>query len=247
MANDKISLNALIEEAEAAKLSLNAYLLPQSAAELEITEEELLAKMVQMLKVMEEAAAYGLTGVRSHSGLTGGSALKLQNAAAQPGFNKLLGALATDAVTYALAVSECKGRIVAAPTAGAAGVLPGVLLALKKHCNLTEEQLARALVVAGQIGLVIAARASLAGAVGGCQAECGSAAAMAAGAAVDALGGTPAQAGTAVSIVFKVRPCGRACGSALHKTQRRCGSAGAFGGRNGAGRHRQLYSGGRSH
>ena len=206
MANDKISLNALIEEAEAAKLSLNAYLLPQSAAELEITEEELLAKMAQMLKVMEEAAAYGLTGVRSHSGLTGGSALKLQNAAAQPGFNKLLGALATDAVTYALAVSECNaamGRIVAAPTAGAAGVLPGVLLALKKHCNLTEEQLARALVVAGQIGLVIAARASLAGAVGGCQAECGSAAAMAAGAAVDALGGTPAQAGTAVSIVFK--------------------------------------------
>ncbi len=206
MANDKISLNALIEEAEAAKLSLNAYLLPQSAAELEITEEELLAKMAQMLKVMEEAAAYGLTGVRSHSGLTGGSALKLQNAAAQPGFNKLLGALATDAVTYALAVSECNaamGRIVAAPTAGAAGVLPGVLLALKKHCNLTEEQLARALVVAGQIGLVIAARASLAGAVGGCQAECGSAAAMAAGAAVDALGGNPAQAGTAVSIVFK--------------------------------------------
>ena len=206
MANDKISLNALIEEAEAAKLSLNAYLLPQSAAELEITEEELLAKMAQMLKVMEEAAAYGLTGVRSHSGLTGGSALKLQNAAAQPGFNKLLGALATDAVTYALAVSECNaamGRIVAAPTAGAAGVLPGVLLALKKHCNLTEEQLARALIVAGQIGLVIAARASLAGAVGGCQAECGSAAAMAAGAAVDALGGTPAQAGTAVSIVFK--------------------------------------------
>ena len=153
MANDKISLNALIEEAEAAKLSLNAYLLPQSAAELEITEEELLAKMAQMLKVMEEAAAYGLTGVRSHSGLTGGSALKLQNAAAQPGFNKLLGALATDAVTYALAVSECNaamGRIVAAPTAGAAGVLPGVLLALKKHCNLTEEQLARALVVAGR-------------------------------------------------------------------------------------------------
>ena len=110
--------------------------------------------------------------MRSHSGLTGGSALKLQNAAAQPGFNKLLGALATDAVTYALAVSECNaamGRIVAAPTAGAAGVLPGVLLALKKHCNLTEEQLARALVVAGQIGLVIAARASLAGAVGGLQ------------------------------------------------------------------------------
>lgn len=206
MANDKISLNALIDEAEAAKLSLSEYLLPQSAAGLELTEAELLDKMSAMLKVMEEAAAYGLTGVRSHSGLTGGSAKQLAEAAANPAFNKLLGSLATDAVTYALAVSECNaamGRIVAAPTAGAAGVLPGVLLALKKHCRLSEEALAKALVVAGNIGLVIAERASLAGAVGGCQAECGSAAAMAAGAAVDALGGTPHQAGDAVSIVFK--------------------------------------------
>lgn len=206
MANDKISLNALIDEAEAAKLSLSAYLLPQSAADLEITEAELLDKMSAMLKVMQEAVDYGLTGVHSHSGLTGGSALKLAQAAANPAFNKLLGSLATDAVTYALAVSECNaamGRIVAAPTAGAAGVLPGVLLALKKHCNLSDDALAKALVVAGNIGLVIASRASLAGAVGGCQAECGSAAAMAAGAAVDALGGSPAQAGAAVSIVFK--------------------------------------------
>ncbi len=203
MANDKISLNALINEAEAENKSLNAILVPQSAADLEITEAELLNKMAEMLKVMEESAAFGLTGVRSHSGLTGGSAQKL--AQAQPGC-KLLGELATDAVTYALAVSECNaamGRIVAAPTAGAAGVLPGVLLALKKHCNLSEDALSRALVVAGGIGLVIASRASLAGAVGGCQAECGSAAAMAAGAAVDALGGTPKQVGDAVSIVFK--------------------------------------------
>ena len=203
MANDKISLNALINEAEAENKSLNAILVPQSAADLEITEAELLTKMAEMLKVMEESAAFGLTGVRSHSGLTGGSAQKL--AQAQPGC-KLLGELATDAVTYALAVSECNaamGRIVAAPTAGAAGVLPGVLLALKKHCNLGEDALARALVVAGGIGLVIASRASLAGAVGGCQAECGSAAAMAAGAAVDALGGTPKQVGDAVSIATR--------------------------------------------
>lgn len=206
MANDKISLNALLGEAESKNISLNALLVPLSAADLEITEAELLAKMAAMLKVMEESAAYGLTGVRSHSGLTGGSAKTLAEASAQPGFKQLLGELATDAVTYALAVSECNaamGRIVAAPTAGAAGVLPGVLLALKKHCNLNEDALSRALVVAGNIGLVIAARASLAGAVGGCQAECGSAAAMAAGAAVDALGGIPKQVGDAVSIVFK--------------------------------------------
>lgn len=206
MANDKISLNALLSEAESKNISLSALLVPISAADLEITEAELLAQMADMLKVMEESAAYGLTGVRSHSGLTGGSAKTLAEAAAQPAFNKLLGDLATDAVTYALAVSECNaamGRIVAAPTAGAAGVLPGVLLALKKHCNLSDDALAKALVVAGNIGLVIAGRASLAGAVGGCQAECGSAAAMAAGAAVDALGGTPKQVGDAVSIVFK--------------------------------------------
>lgn len=206
MANDKISLNALINEAKSKNISFNKLVVPVSAADLEITETELLAKMAEMFKVMEDSAAYGLTGVRSHSGLTGGSAKKLAQAAVQPGFNKLLGELATDAVTYALAVSECNaamGRIVAAPTAGAAGVLPGVLLALKKHCGLTEDTLARALVVAGSIGLVIAGRASLAGAVGGCQAECGSAAAMAAGAAVDALGGTPEQVGDAVSIVFK--------------------------------------------
>lgn len=206
MANDKISLNALLSEAESKNISLSTLLMPISAADLEITEAELLAQMADMLKVMEESAAYGLTGVRSHSGLTGGSAKTLAEAAAQPAFNKLLGDLATDAVTYALAVSECNaamGRIVAAPTAGAAGVLPGVLLALKKHCNLSDDALAKALVVAGNIGLVIAWRASLAGAVGGCQAECGSAAAMAAGAAVDALGGTPKQVGDAVSIVFK--------------------------------------------
>ena len=192
MANDKISLNALLSEAESKNISLSTLLVPISAADLEITEAELLAQMADMLKVMEESAAYGLTGVRSHSGLTGGSAKTLAEAAAQPAFNKLLGDLATDAVTYALAVSECNaamGRI--------------VLLALKKHCNLSEDVLAKALVVAGNIGLVIAGRASLAGAVGGCQAECGSAAAMAAGAAVDALGGTPKQVGDAVSIVFK--------------------------------------------
>lgn len=106
-----------------------------------------------------------------------------------------------------MAVGECNaamGRIVAAPTAGASGVLPGVLLALKQHYNLNERQMAEALVVAGNIGMVIASRASLSGAMGGCQAECGSGAAMAAGAAVDVLGGTPEQVGHAVAIVFKI-------------------------------------------
>ena len=109
-------------------------------------------------------------------------------------------------MVYAMAVAEANaamGRIVAVPTAGASGVLPGVFFALKKHYNLSDQVLAEGLVVAGGIGLVIADRASLAGATGGCQAECGSAAAMAAGAAVAMLGGSPVQIGHAVSIVFK--------------------------------------------
>ncbi|MBR2140595.1 MAG: L-serine ammonia-lyase, iron-sulfur-dependent, subunit alpha, partial [Phascolarctobacterium sp.] len=174
--------------------------------ELECSKEELLAKMEAMLVVIKESIDFGLTGVRSHSGLTGGAAKRLLEASEQKQFNNILGDKAKDAMVYAMAVAEANaamGRIVAAPTAGASGVLPGVFFALKKHYNLSDQVLAEGLVVAGGIGLVIADRASLAGATGGCQAECGSAAAMAAGAAVAMLGGSPAQIGHAVSIVFK--------------------------------------------
>ena len=135
-----------------------------------------------------------------------GDAKKLAAAAGAEGFVNLLGEKALDAVIYATAVGECNaamGRIVAAPTAGASGVLPGVFFTLKKHCGLDAATLQRGMVVAGSIGMVINERASLAGAMGGCQAECGSAAAMAAGAAVSMLGGTPQQVGTAVAVVFK--------------------------------------------
>lgn len=206
MKNDKLSLNRWIDEAEAQGQSMQDFLLAYNMRQLECSQEELLEKMQGMLQVMEESIAFGLTGVRSHSGLTGGDAKKLQNSAAQAGFCDLLGEKSRDAVIFAMAVGECNaamGRIVAAPTAGASGVLPGVFFSLKKHCHLSDDVLARGLIVAGGIGLVIADRASLSGAMGGCQAECGSAAAMAAGAAVAMLGGTPAQVGTAVAIVFK--------------------------------------------
>lgn len=206
MKKERLSLNKWIAEAEAAKQSLAAYLMAYNMQELNCTQEQLMADMESMLKVMEESIAFGLTGVRSHSGLTGGDAKKLQEAAAGAGFAGILGPKALDAVVYATAVGECNaamGRIVAAPTAGASGVLPGVFYSLKKHNGLDQETLSKGLLVAGSIGLVIAERASLAGATGGCQAECGSAAAMAAGAVVSMLGGTPAQVGVAVSIVFK--------------------------------------------
>lgn len=206
MKKDKLSLNGWISEAEAQGKSMQEFLLDYNAKELECSKEELLAKMEAMLVVIEESIKFGLTGVRSHSGLTGGDAKRLLEASEQKQFNNILGDKAKDAMVYAMAVSEANaamGRIVAAPTAGASGVLPGVFFALKKHYGLSDQVLAEGLVVAGGIGLVIGDRASLAGATGGCQAECGSAAAMAAGAAVAMLGGTPSQVGHAVSIVFK--------------------------------------------
>ena len=206
MKKDKLSLNSWIVEAEASGKSMQEFLIEYNSKELECSKEELLAKMEAMLVVIKESIDFGLTGVRSHSGLTGGAAKRLLEASEQKQFNNILGDKAKDAMVYAMAVAEANaamGRIVAAPTAGASGVLPGVFFALKKHYNLSDQVLAEGLVVAGGIGLVIADRASLAGATGGCQAECGSAAAMAAGAAVAMLGGSPAQIGHAVSIVFK--------------------------------------------
>ncbi len=206
MKKEMLSLNSWIEEAASWQQSLDDFLIDYNMRELECSQEDLLAKMQDMLDVMEKSVEFGLTGKRSHSGLTGGDAKKLAAAVGAGSYTSLLGDKARDAVIYATAVGECNaamGRIVAAPTAGASGVLPGVFFALKKHCGLSDEALQRGMVVAGSIGMIIAERASLAGATGGCQAECGSAAAMAAGAAVAMLGGTPQQVGTAVAIVFK--------------------------------------------
>lgn len=200
----------LVSQSEAKQLTLLDYLLERSAAQLETDQAAILAKMDAMLQVMEEAVAFGMTGVTSNSGLTGGSAKKLKEymETVQAGGNRpaLLGPVAGSAVTYALAAAEANaamGRIVAAPTAGASGILPGVLMSLKEHCGVSREKLVEGLVIAGVIGEVIASRASIAGATGGCQAECGSGAAMAAGAVVYIFGGNGKQIGDAVSIVFK--------------------------------------------
>lgn len=209
MKRNKLAWSQLVQEAERKKQPLFRYLLEYSAKQAELQPEAILRRMSGLLQAMEEAAAFGLTGVRSNSGLTGGSAQRLREYMRTNGENRqisLLGPIAGDAVIYALATAEANaamGRIVAAPTAGASGVLPGVLLSLREHCRLEKDTLLEGLVVAGMIGEVIASRATLAGATGGCQAECGSGAAMAAGAAVHMLGGNGQQIGTAVSIVFK--------------------------------------------
>jgi len=155
---------------------------------------EIRAALARALDVMRGAIAEGMTGEhRSNSGLVGGDAAKLRTGPAGP----LAGTPFRDVLARALAVQEVNaamGVIVAAPTAGGAGVLPGVLTGLAAAQQVPDDRVVDALATAGLIGAVIAERASLSGAEGGCQAETGAAAAMAAGAAVEMLGGTPRQA-----------------------------------------------------
>lgn len=196
------SMEALV--AQAGKGTLSALVRAEQAKQDGVTEEALDERMLEYLNVMREAAQEGLRGeIRSVSGMVGGMAAVYAGAVAQgktPG-----GTLSGRASYLALAIAEsnaCMGRIVAAPTAGSCGILPGVLLAVQQEKGYTDEAVARVMFTAAAIGQVIANRASLSGAQGGCQAECGSAAAMAAGALTELSGGTPEQVSNAVSFVL---------------------------------------------
>ncbi len=162
-------------------------------------ETELYLKRV--IQVMRESAHTPLEDPRpSIGGLLGGEAQKVKQAGARSGIQG--GLLLSKIVSYALAVLETNasmGRIVAAPTAGSAGVLPAVLMALQEEQGFSDEEIASALANAAAVGYLVARNATVSGAEGGCQAEIGSASAMAASAVVELLGGTPAQCLAAAS------------------------------------------------
>jgi L-serine dehydratase len=166
----------------------------------------LLSRMGKRLEIMQRAAALGIAEpVMSISGISGGSAYKFWNWL-DDGHEPLTGPILSRAVARAMAVNEVNagmGCIVATPTAGSAGILPAVLLTLQEARGFADEQLVSALFTASGIGAVIVRRAHVSGAAGGCQAETGSAACMAAGAAVELLGGTPQQSAHAVAITMK--------------------------------------------
>ena len=169
-----------------------------------ITQVATWKQMSAMLEAKTQADESYQEGDRSHSGLVGGDGGKM--AAYGQGGNTLCGPLLTDVMAGALRMGECNAcmkRIVAAPTAGACGVLPAVLLPYRRHFQAGEEALVQALYVASGFGMVIAARASISGAEGGCQAEIGSAAAMAAPALVHLQGGTPEQMADACAMAVK--------------------------------------------
>lgn len=168
------------------------------------SREEIMAQMDRNLTVMEEAVERGLNGVQSVTGLTGGDAVLLQNYIAKG--KSLSGDLLLDAVSKAVATNEVNaamGTICATPTAGSAGVVPGTLFSVKNKLNPTREQMIRYLFTSGAFGFVVANNASISGAAGGCQAEVGSAAGMAAAAIVEMAGGTPKQCAEAFAITLK--------------------------------------------
>lgn len=199
------SLAELVAAAEAENMTLSAFILKDQAAISEKNEEELFENMAHALQVMKESVEDGLDPVkRSASGLTGGDAFKM-NEAVKNGRN-ICGSFFGKAMVKALAVSQtnaCMGRIVASPTAGSCGILPSALLTLAEERNIPDKDLVMALFTASAVGIVIATNASVAGAAGGCQAECGAASAMAAAAMVELCGGTPKQCEHACAIALK--------------------------------------------
>lgn len=156
---------------------------------------EIFSQMRAYYQTMRESIRNGLEiSGPSQSGLSGGDAKKLLDFSS--GGNTLLGADLTRLTAYAYAVLETNaqfGRIVATPTAGSAGIVPACLLLLEETKKIDETALTQALFAASGIGVLIASKAFIAGAQGGCQAEVGSASALAAAAVTEALGGTPEQ------------------------------------------------------
>jgi L-serine dehydratase len=194
------SLAEAIRDAESQGTTLARVALASEAADSGRTIEDIRSTLRRALVVMRSAVEQGLTGdLRSSSGLVGGDAAKLRTGPPGP----LADTPFRDILARALAVQEVNaamGVIVAAPTAGGAGVLPAVLTGLADARGLADDLVVDALATAGLIGAVVAERASLSGAEGGCQAETGAAAGMAAGAATEMLGGTPRQALHAVAL-----------------------------------------------
>ena len=189
-----------VKAAEARHLRLADVALEAEAKDQGRPIEEIRSALRRALVVMRGAIDRGMVGdLYSSSGLVGGDAAKLRTGPAGP----LAGTPFRDVLARAIAVQEVNaamGVIVAAPTAGGAGVLPAVLTGLAVAKGIGDEALVDALATAGLIGAVVAERASLSGAEGGCQAETGAAAGLAAGAATEMLGGTPTQAYHAVAL-----------------------------------------------
>jgi L-serine dehydratase len=198
------SIAQLANQAVAAGKRISDLVLADQAELMELAPEKVFKMMKDNLEVMRRSAEKGaVKDLRSPSGLTGGDGFRMARYAAG---NPLSGSFCAGAIARAVAVAEynaAMGKIVAAPTAGSCGILPAAILAMTDERGVPEDAAVMALFTAGALGLVIANEASIAGAEGGCQAECGSAAAIAAGALVELSGGSPLMAAEACAIAVK--------------------------------------------
>ncbi|MDQ0414410.1 L-serine ammonia-lyase, iron-sulfur-dependent, subunit alpha [Mesobacillus stamsii] len=194
----------LVELAEKNHVKIAEIMIRQEIEVSGRSRKEIIAQMDNNLQVMERAVERGLAGVKSQTGLTGGDAVLLQSYIARG--KTLAGNLLLDAVSKAVATNEVNaamGMICATPTAGSAGVVPGTLFAVKEKLNPTRMEMIEYLFTTAAFGFVVANNASISGAAGGCQAEVGSAAGMAAAAIVEMAGGTPQQSSEAFAITLK--------------------------------------------
>jgi L-serine dehydratase len=198
------SIARLAEQAEEAGKRISDLVLSDQAEVMELPVEKVFKIMKDNLDVMRRSAENGVReDLRSNSGLTGGNGFRMSHYADG---NPISGGFCARAIARAVAIAEynaAMGKIVAAPTAGSCGILPAAVLGMMDDRGVTEEAAVMSLFTAGAFGMVIANEASLAGAEGGCQAECGSAAAIAAAALVELAGGAPGMAAEACAIAIK--------------------------------------------
>ena len=198
------SLDKMVKLAQVNHLPLWEMILEDDIAERQVTREDSLEKMQGMYQVMKEANRDYNGDLRSASGLVGNDGEKLQQARGRG--EMLCGDFMGRVMEIAVKMGEsnaCMRRVVAAPTAGASGVLPAVFLPMQDRFGLSDEKMLEALYVAGGVGEVIANRAFISGALGGCQSEIGSASAMAAAGAVALRDGDPEEIIHAAAMALK--------------------------------------------
>lgn len=198
------SMKEIFERSARENIPFWEIVLQYDMEERQVSRQASMAKMLSTWQAIQDAADSYTGTQRSVSGLVGGDGLKMRLYARRG--ESIGGEFMDEVIVQAISMAEsnaCMRRIVAAPTAGSCGVVPAVLLALREKEDYTQHQLLEALYVASGIGAVIAYRASISGAAGGCQAEIGTASAMAAGALVSLRGGTNEQIGHAVAMALK--------------------------------------------
>lgn len=195
----------LIDVCKKENIPIWEYTIQSEMEKSELSREEVIEKMRSNLHVMLSSSSIAQEKeIKSVSGLIGGDAYRLKKYADNG--NTLTGDFMVKAMARAISSSEVNaamGRIVASPTAGSCGIIPAVIISAAERLGKTEEDMINGLFTASGVGIIIAKHATLAGAEGGCQAECGSAAAMGSAAVVEMMGGTPEQALDAAAIVLK--------------------------------------------